>query len=319
MMRLALSIAVAAFRQAAFKALLAQMLGDLGLVPRVNWVCPQSACAVGTPCPVAGLCLIGAQVQTRAFSAQQVSGVMYVDFDVLQTDGRLPLAWQKDEALRRISNDVNNCQKVGGCILSPMRPSHLAVTDATVSPVTMAATGDDDSLDGWEIALIVVGSVCCCCVVVAVLLWLACCRQKKPRAHAAKSGSDVVDSKAGAAREERSGATTQNTGTTYETYDSYERSETSASTEHNPGGAPAHYPYANSAYPTPLPLSPATVLLQPGDQVRALYIDGYWYEALLFARHSDGTYEVEWAQDGTHSSNIPPDQVERIGVVAAAV
>jgi len=54
-----------------------------------------------------------------------------------------------------------------------------------------------------------------------------------------------------------------------------------------------------------------SVPLQPGQKVRAMYIDGQTYEATIRSSSADGSYAVEW-YDGSYSEAVPQQDVTPI-------
>ena len=277
MYRLGLRLPLSQFRQLTFKQIVERILNGMGLTTRINWVCRERACFQNDLCPVAGPdCLIGSQVPSRAGEVLQDDGVIYVDFDTYQTGTGLPATiQQRNDALARLNADINNCNDNDPCSFttSGWNPSHEAVNVNPNGVTAMDDLDDDSGLKGWEIALIVLGCVLCCCLLLLLLFLLT--RSKKD-----KTVHETVQ------ESPREAKTTEYYDDTYDQSRSYYDDTY----------------YTQSYY--------ETENYQVGDAVKALYVDGEWYEASIFNVMPDGTYEVKWA-DGQHSEGIPADQLQR--------
>lgn len=65
------------------------------------------------------------------------------------------------------------------------------------------------------------------------------------------------------------------------------------------------YDYDNTASAPRSPRRPVEGGFVVGEAVRALYLDGIWYDATVRAKSDDGSYHLQWS-DGSLSDNVAP-------------
>eukprot|EP01061_Rhynchopus_euleeides_P042123 TRINITY_DN73546_c0_g1_i1.p1 TRINITY_DN73546_c0_g1~~TRINITY_DN73546_c0_g1_i1.p1 ORF type:complete len:1868 (+),score=635.93 TRINITY_DN73546_c0_g1_i1:128-5731(+) len=257
------------------------------LVPTVNWVCPESVCKGTNVCPNAAGCLSGVNIPSRAAEVlQQTDIVSYVEVPLVYAATGLP-ANEADmaAAINAINDDINVCQSNSNqnCQLGVFNPVRSA---ALANPSGVVDLDDDDDsdtdLEGWEIALIIAGCLLCLSIVAALIYLLT--RKKKDKAP--KEQPYAYDS-----------PQRQKEVSTYD--------DTAPQGTRSGAGPSQSYDesyYSQSYYDYDV--------FNVDDDVRALYVDGEWYDATIWAVGADGTYEVKW-YDGTHSEGLPADQLQR--------
>eukprot|EP01060_Flectonema_neradi_P032994 TRINITY_DN53_c1_g2_i1.p1 TRINITY_DN53_c1_g2~~TRINITY_DN53_c1_g2_i1.p1 ORF type:complete len:2070 (+),score=437.91 TRINITY_DN53_c1_g2_i1:62-6271(+) len=251
----------------------------------VQWACPASACgnnANNCPTTAATRSTAGCQnfVAGRGVEVLQTTNAgtdTIVDFQTAKLGSTNPLTSQSETD--RILQQQLSCVNTGAsCPLNTYNPqsvsSYQPITPTAnpfFVPITPTPTNDDDGLEDWEIALIVIGcllGLCCICV----LVWYFCFRKKK---------------------------------------DKNREKEMNYPPPHpmqSRGSASSYDEYYTTDYPS---YSYATEVFEPHDRVRALYIDGQWYDGEIAGQSPDGTYEIKWA-DGQHSEGIPGHQIQRL-------
>eukprot|EP01062_Namystynia_karyoxenos_P061465 TRINITY_DN5376_c0_g1_i1.p1 TRINITY_DN5376_c0_g1~~TRINITY_DN5376_c0_g1_i1.p1 ORF type:complete len:2309 (+),score=628.32 TRINITY_DN5376_c0_g1_i1:52-6927(+) len=296
-MRLKLLLSPAAFRTAPFAAAVRAATTQPLVAPFacVYSLCPAAACEpAGCPATTAAKqaagCSVGSAVPSRQAAALQ-NGV-YVDFDVVTaTPDTSPLKdAERERAYADLAADARICASGGSCQLRAQQPAGPVVWVAPLfsTPAPTPSGDDDDSFWTTPVLIGIIGGGVVYLIIVAVIAWLAL-RQKpaaRGAAYAERSAPDV----SGSQDDQRS---------------SGQLAEKPLPTAHKhpPPGAtqPSFAPHSQ--------LPPPQTSLSMGQRVRALYIDGAYYEATVYSRDLDGTYGVQW-YDGTLSEGIPPEQMQ---------
>ena len=288
--RMLLRNLLAAFNRDNFAAAVLQALRNggqtdvTGIV--VNWACPASACGLNTnncPTTTAARATAGCNnyVAGRGVEVlQAVATDVITDFNTLRT-GVVPDLTSNTNSNTILQQQLS-CVNTGvNCPLAPFNPQSTTTYQPVVNtnPPTVLFTPTPTpspgggGLEDWEIALIVIGSLLglCCCLALA---WYFCFRKKKNKRNNDKEMNYPPPQHM------------QSRGASTGSYDEYYTTD-----------------YPSYSY--------ATEVFEPHDRVKALYIDGQWYDGEIAGQSPDGSYEIKWA-DGQHSEGIPGHQIQRI-------
>ena len=258
----------------------------LTMSPVLNWVCPETFCFNGGTCPTTGCLNSNGQTMDRSAVALQSASNSIADLSFL-TNNQPSTTADTQNALNAINADISRCQLNTGnvCQLSTYNPASQATfySPSVTPPFTFTPNpdfDDDDSdtnLEDWEIALIVAACILCCSIVAAII-FVMMKKKKEPKQQP------------------------------YGEYDSPARQKELSTYNDQPQSRGASQSYDESYYSQSYYEYDT---FNVDEKVRALYVDGSWYDATIWAVGTDGTYEVKWAEDGTHSEGIPPDQIKR--------
>eukprot|EP01059_Diplonema_ambulator_P012698 TRINITY_DN2312_c0_g2_i1.p1 TRINITY_DN2312_c0_g2~~TRINITY_DN2312_c0_g2_i1.p1 ORF type:complete len:1960 (+),score=518.80 TRINITY_DN2312_c0_g2_i1:524-5881(+) len=292
-LRIALKQTTSSFDQNAFIAAINTLVSTNTQV-LLNWVCPESHCwnvkvctALAPPCRIS--------FSTRVAASLQSSDVVYVDFDLAGYGDN-----QLQNAANSINTDVQNCWDNKPCVLQGQNPDRKAILVNNDGTATFGGTkdgGGSSGLQWWEWVLIIAGCVLFCCLLIIIIVCLM--RGKKGEKENTK-GQEYDDVKRTQEMQPYSSSYGQSPG---QKKDDGDMAETSYYDESysSPSGSQSQSYYSTSYAPEKFDVD---------EQVKALYVDGQWYDATIWSQAPDGTYEVKW-YDGQHSDGIPADQLKK--------
>eukprot|EP00756_Hemistasia_phaeocysticola_P010869 Hpha_TRINITY_DN15056_c0_g4::TRINITY_DN15056_c0_g4_i1::g.126089::m.126089 len=279
-------------------------------------LCPKFACPNGV-CPESDLartqagCTLSGQVPSRSAEALQTGSEVIFDFITPLSGSGGDTAQQA--SYNDLNNDVNGCLVTGTCQMQNFVPtaSPRWVGDRTTTD------DDDESLSKTWLIIIICLAVLAL-ILIILLIYCCCCRKDGDDCCSCCDGDD--SKRRGTDHRDQYGDAYPQKG--YEgagqgyysqgaTRDAYGQGGYDAN---NQAYAQSQQGYGQASRSMGRDLDGREMQgmqLQPGQKVRALFLDGQVYDATIWDVAADGTYGVQW-YDGTYSDGIPTDQITPI-------
>lgn len=329
--------AVPAFSRASFiAAVTASLRPSLRSLLRsvdVHWVCPGTACPSNV-CPATSQlreqvgCQPGSAFPRRHAAALQGSAPYFVDYGFNWNTPQAALARQ--QALEDVNTELGRCWQGQRCVFEPFQPAtNVPVVPTTpVASVTTAPSADDDddnTLPWWGVLLIVLAGVLVCCLVIAAV-WLTRRKRHKQVPGIRDYAADTTiapDSKYEPSMPPVYGSDYygRDPGGDMQQWDPAQKPHSYSSPATDSVGA-LHSGYDDGSYtysgmsgsPSRSGTEWSGAAYQHNDPITAQYIDGVWYEGIIWsanepdAMNPEGTYNIRW-YDGSHSEWVPPEQI----------
>eukprot|EP01062_Namystynia_karyoxenos_P061469 TRINITY_DN5376_c0_g2_i4.p1 TRINITY_DN5376_c0_g2~~TRINITY_DN5376_c0_g2_i4.p1 ORF type:complete len:2322 (+),score=604.66 TRINITY_DN5376_c0_g2_i4:75-7040(+) len=313
-------------------------------------VCPAAACPLACPVSSdakrrAG-CLVDADVPA-ARAAAVLQGSIVVEFDLALPSSTSQAAADaaRERAFADLNADVQRCS-TGSCALSSQQPSGSVTWVPTAFTTPAPPSSDDDELLSTPALIgVIVGGVLFLLLLVFLVV-LCCCKPKEKGAGTAKDKElDTTGAAEGGVSRAASGSQERMVKSPGSLPPPARSRDASAGWEYlhgDPRSSPAKQVSVFASLEPPLAVSPSpprascppsappfyssppgarsvsapssqrfTPAYTPGQKVRALYLDGVYYDATVWAVEPDGCYSVQW-YDGTHSNGLPSEQLQGI-------